>query len=65
MSLGSATTLPAPEQRCSCCGAAVTYDAWLANPTRRPWLDLGLEIAEHDCRSTLARELAEAPAVTS
>lgn len=47
-------TLVPPPKRCTCCGEAVTYAEWMANPTRRHWPGLGLEIQEHTCRSTLS-----------
>ena len=52
-----ADTIAPPPRECSCCGEAISYAEWIANPTRRPWPGLSLEIEEHACKSTLAEEL--------
>lgn len=58
-----APTLPPPPKSCSCCGESVSLDAWMGNGTRRPWTELGLEIAEHHCDGTLAEKINGAPVV--
>lgn len=54
-------TIPAPAKRCSCCKETVSFAEWMANASRRPWTDLGIEIAEHECQGTLAEKINAAP----
>ena len=57
-------TIPAPSKVCTCCDGTVSFAEWMANASRRPWMDLGVEIAEHDCKSTLAERVNALPLVT-
>lgn len=57
-------TVPAPAKRCACCHGTVSFADWMANASRRPWTELGVEIAEHACKSTLAERVNALPLVT-
>lgn len=46
------------------CGAVYTRAEWQALPSRRPWVELGLEIAECKCGSTICAR-ASSPGVAT
>jgi hypothetical protein len=53
--------------QCNCCGATYSQSEWDALPSRRPWPEFDIEIAEciggaagtrDECRSTISVEVA-------